>query len=339
MGALSRFYSGLHRVSLAAGCVLLSHVATANVTDSDTPNSEALKTFVDKMVTEHGFEPAYIRDSLANANKNQAVLDAISRPWEAKPWYQYRPIFLTDARIEKGVEFWKEHNELLTSIEQKTGVPAHIIVAIIGVETYYGKFKGKYPVLDALYSLAFYYPPRSKFFTQELEQYFLLTREEQLPLTELKGSYAGAMGWGQFISSSYRHYAIDQDADGKRDLLNNPSDAIGSVANYFVRHGWQEGQDVAYPLQNTPEDVSKLVSKPLKYSYTWQHAKEQGISIEGDVSLSDDTKVKVFEFEQADSREYWLGLPNFYVITRYNHSPLYAMAVYQLSEAIREQKQ
>lgn len=339
MGALSRYCSGLPKASLISACLLFTHSVCAKVSDTDAPSSDAYNTFVEKMVMEHGFEEAYIRDSLARAQKNSAVLDAISRPWEAKPWYQYRPIFITDARIEKGVEFWNEHRELLSSVEQKTGVPAHIIVAIIGVETYYGKFKGKYPVLDALYSLAFYYPPRSKFFTQELEQFFLLTREEQLPLTELKGSYAGAMGWGQFISSSYRHYAVDQDGDGKRDILSNPADAIGSVANYFVRHGWRSGEDVAYPLANIPEDVDKLVSKTLKYSYTWQHARESGVTVEGSPSIADDTKVKVFQFEQADTHEYWLGLPNFYVITRYNHSPLYAMAVYQLSEAIRETMQ
>ena len=165
------------------------------------------QSFIQELVDKHGFKPSYIEQTLLNANKNQAVLDAIARPWEAKPWYQYYPIFLTEKRLDKGLAFWETHKDTLQKVEAETGVPAQIIVAIIGVETYYGTYKGKYPVLDALFTLGFYYPPRATFFRSELEQYFLLTREEGFDPHSLKGSYAGAMGWGQFISSSYRHYA------------------------------------------------------------------------------------------------------------------------------------
>ena len=198
----------------------------------------------------------------------------------------------------------------------------------------YGTYKGTYSVLDALNTLGFYYPPRAKFFRSELVQLFLLAREENFDITELKGSYAGAMGWGQFISSSYRHYAVDFNQDGVRDLLNNPVDAIGSVANYFKKHGWKTGQDVAYPAQVSGSTYSSFLSKSLKYKYTWQQLKDNGVTVDASVPLQH--KVKLLEFKQENSREYWLGLPNFYVITRYNHSPLYAMAVYQFSEQLRQ---
>ena len=234
------------------------------------------KNFIQEMVKEHGFDQDYVEQTLSSATKNQAILDAIARPWEAKPWHQYYPIFLTEKRLQKGLEFWKKHRSTLQKVEKETGVPAQIIVAIIGVETYYGTYKGKYSVLDALYTLGFYYPPRSKFFRSELGEYFLLTREEGFNPPDLKGSYAGAMGWGQFISSSYRHYAVDYDGDGVRDLLNNPVDAIGSVANYFKRHGWKAGQAVAYPAQVQGNNYQSVLSKSLKYTHKWQQLEDQG---------------------------------------------------------------
>ena len=303
-------------------------------------HAKKLDQFVQKMVKKHQFEADYIQGFLKDAQPNQQILDAISRPWEAKPWHQYYPIFLTEKRITKGVKFWEEHKGTLQKAEKELGIPAEIIVAIIGVETYYGGYKGKYSVLDALYTLGFHYPPRAKFFSKELEEFFVLTRDEKLNLTELKGSYAGAMGWGQFISSSYRNYAIDFDGDGVRDLLNNPVDAIGSVANYFKRHGWKTGEDVAYPAQVNGDDLSSLVSKDLKYKHSWQDIENKGVRLftQHKHKVKADTNAKLLEFEQKDSKEYWVGLHNFYVITRYNHSPLYAMAVYQLSQEIKSRK-
>lgn len=302
----------------------------------DIPSQQA---FAEQMHKEHGFDPDWVTATLAKANKDQKILDAIARPWEAKPWHQYHPIFLTEKRTTKGVEFWKKHAKTLARAEQELGVPPEIIVAIIGVETFYGTYKGKYSVLDSLYTLGFHYPPRATFFRSELAQYLLLTREESLPLHELKGSYAGAMGWGQFISSSYRHYAIDFDGDGIRDLLSNPVDAIGSVANYFTRHGWQRGQPVAYPARVQGKQAPKLLRKSLKYQDNWQSLQQAGVSLPGGERIAPDAPVKLLAFAQPEGEEYWVGLKNFYVITRYNHSPLYAMAVYQLSQAIRKQYQ
>ena len=297
--------------------------------------------FIDMMVQKHQFTRLELEHILAQANKNDGILQAIAKPWEAKPWHQYFPIFLTDKRLNKGLEFWGQHAADLSKAEQQTGVPAQIIVAIIGVETFYGGYTGKYPVLDALNTLAFYYPPRQSYFRKELEQLLLLAREEKFTLNSLLGSYAGAMGWGQFMPSSYRAYALDFDGDGVRDLLNNPADAIGSVANYFARHGWQSGQPVALPVTVKGTDVQDLLSKKLSLQHSWQQLQSRGVALTDSASaglVSPTSKARLLAFEQQEHQEYWLGLNNFYVITRYNHSPLYAMAVYQLSEQLRQAK-
>jgi membrane-bound lytic murein transglycosylase B len=293
------------------------------------------QAFIDEMVSKHKFERTYVEQTLDQAQVNQKILEAIARPWEAKPWHQYYPIFLTEKRLEKGLSFWKTHQQTLERAERELGIPAEIIVAIIGVETFYGSYTGKYSVLDALNTLGFHYPPRATFFRRELGELFLLAKEEKFDITSLKGSYAGAMGWGQFISSSYRHYAIDFDQDGVRDLLNNPVDAIGSVANYFKRHGWKTGENVAYPVKVSGNKHKNLVSKSLKFSHTWQQLAAAGVTLDGH-TLTPEQRVKLLEFKQADSLEYWVGLPNFYVITRYNHSPLYAMVVYQFSQQLKQ---
>jgi membrane-bound lytic murein transglycosylase B len=297
---------------------------------------ELQKQFVDLMVDTHQFDRQMIESTLAKANKNEAILKSIAKPWEAKPWHQYQPIFLTEKRLSKGLEFWQTHQETLARAEQESGVPAEIIVAIIGVETFYGTYKGKYSVLDALVTLGFHYPPRATFFRSELAQLFLLAKEENFDITELKGSYAGAMGWGQFISSSYRHYAVDFDGDGIRDLLNNPADAIGSVANYFKKNHWKANSDIAFKAQVSGTQHSAFLSKSLKYSHQWAQLQDAGVSI-AEPNLNKDMRVKLFEFEQPNNKEYWVGLPNFYVITRYNHSPLYAMAVFQFSQQLKQE--
>lgn len=322
------------RSFLTLGFACAVSLLSNGVIAQPTPD-ELRKQFVDDMVSEHNFDRAEVESLLNKAKLSDTALEAIQRPWEAKPWHQYHPIFLTEKRVQKGVAFWNKHADDLQRAETELGVPAEMIVSIIGVETFYGTYKGKYPVLDALFTLGFHYPPRAKFFRSELQQYMLLSREENFDPLELKGSYAGAMGLGQFISSSYRHYAIDFDGDGVRDLLNNPVDAIGSVANYFKKHGWQKGQQVAIPAAVNGEDYKTLLSDDLAYQHTWADLKKGNITLQENKALSDTEEVKLLAFELADGREYWVGLPNFYVITRYNHSPLYAMAVYQLSQQIK----
>ncbi len=306
---------------------------TANALSTPDLASER-QQFIDSMVAEHQFAADEVAKLLDQAEVNQAVLDAIQRPWEAKPWFQYHPIFLTEKRLAAGLKFWEEHADTLAAAEKEYGVPAEIIVAIIGVETFYGVYRGNYSVLDALYTLGFHYPPRSKFFRSELQHLMLLAREEGLPADELMGSYAGAMGYGQFISSSYRHYAVDFDGDGVRDLLNNPVDAIGSVANYFARHRWQSGQPVAIKLPAQPQR-EQLVTKGMRPSSSIAELQELGLVLPANHNLDPQTLGKVFAFELEAGEELWLGMPNFYVITRYNHSPLYAMVVHQLSQQLK----
>lgn len=334
----------ISRTLLVSSILGFTAMASASVASDATDYQQQRAQFVQKMVSEHNFEQAKVEQLLAQAQRNEAILEAIARPWEAKPWFQYYPIFLTEKRLNAGLAFWQEHSETLARAEQTFGVPAEIIVAIIGVETFYGGYLGNYPVLDALYTLGFHYPPRAKFFRSELEQYFLLTREEKLPATELKGSYAGAMGFGQFISSSYRHYAVDFDNDNVRDLLNNPVDAIGSVANYFAKHGWQQGKPVAVQLGSADTAANKYtehVTKGLKPEQTIAQLQQQGLALPESLAteINAEQKAKVFAFEQQHAQEYWLGFTNFYVITRYNHSPLYAMAVYQFSQQLKHAQQ
>jgi len=306
--------------------VLLSSAALANTDE---------QAFIDKMVKEHQFDAAEISSLLNQAKKQQSIIDAISRPAEKRlNWGQYRKIFITDKRIKGGMKFWKENQAILEQAEKTYGVPAQIITAIVGVETYYGRITGKYSVLDSLYTLGFHYPPRAKFFRSELEEFLQLAREEGVSPTEPLGSYAGAMGRPQFISSSFRAYAVDFDKDGKRDIWENNADVIGSVANYFKRHGWKAGEPVAQLVTGAKKGFDEEIKAGYKPSLDVKSLIDKGIILGS--SLDKDAKVALLEMESDDGNEYWVTSPNFYAITRYNHSPLYAMAVFQLSEAIRQ---
>ncbi|MGA0960580.1 MAG: lytic murein transglycosylase B [Sedimenticolaceae bacterium] len=306
--------------------VLLSSAALANTDE---------QAFIDKMVKEHQFDAAEISSLLNQAKKQQSIIDAMSRPAEKRlNWGQYRKIFITDKRIKGGMKFWKENQAILEQAEKTYGVPAQIITAIVGVETYYGRITGKYSVLDSLYTLGFHYPPRAKFFRSELEEFLQLAREEGVSPTEPLGSYAGAMGRPQFISSSFRAYAVDFDKDGKRDIWENNADVIGSVANYFKRHGWKAGEPVAQLVTGAKKGFDEEIKAGYKPSFDVKSLIDKGIILGS--SLDKDAKVALLEMESDDGNEYWVTSPNFYAITRYNHSPLYAMAVFQLSEAIRQ---
>ena len=300
----------------------------------DFTHNTRTKTFIEEMVKTHGFDRGKLQALFNEARKRDDILEAIARPAEkTKPWHEYRKIFLTPERIRGGVEFWKKNTGILERASQELDVDPAIIVAIIGVETRYGKHTGSYRVLDALSTLAFAYPPRSKFFRSELEQFLILAREENVDLRDAKGSYAGAMGYGQFIPSSYRHYAVDFDKDGRRDLWGNIEDIIGSVANYFHQHGWQPGQPVANRVTQGKVSAS-MVSDNSKPDKTAGALAKQGVRTTPPLPAKQ--PVAVLELKQRSGPEHWLTSKNFYVITRYNRSPLYAMSVYQLSEAIRD---
>lgn len=296
----------------------------------------AVQGFMGDMEARHAFVLDDLKTLFAQARVLPHVLEAISRPAEAKPWYEYRPIFLTPGRISGGVRYWKEHAGPLTRAQRAYGVAPEIIVAIIGVETYYGERAGKTRVLDALVTLAFRYPRRSEFFTRELEHFLLLAREERLDPLAIKGSYAGAMGIPQFISSSYRSYAVDFDGDEVRDLLGSSVDAIGSVANYLKVHGWRAGKPVAIPAQIDGEGYKRILERGLKPHTSVAEMRTSGVRAYG--VKDPGAKAALVELQLKEGIEHWVGLQNFYTITRYNHSALYAMAVFQLAEAIREQR-
>ena len=295
-----------------------------------------LSDFINEMVKEHDFKKQELTALFDQVELRPKIIAAITRPAEGKAWFEYRPIFVTPESIEGGLDFWSEHADILARAERTYGVPPEIITAIIGVETRYGQNTGSYRVLDALSTLAFDYPKRAKFFRSELKEYLILTREENIEPLSIKGSYAGAMGYPQFIPSSYRNFAVDFDNDGRRDLLNNITDVIGSVANYFSKHGWQPGAAVAVPATVSGDKYTALLGQ-LKPEISLRNLKQRGVSFDTG-NLRDDQRGALLEFETESGMEYWVGLQNFYTITRYNHSPLYAMAVYQLSQAIREQR-
>ncbi|MBA4288974.1 MAG: lytic murein transglycosylase B [Pseudomonas sp.] len=323
-------------VRKAPWLLLAGFCATAQpVLAADYQQSPQVDEFIAEMTRDYGFAGEQLVDLFAQVERKQAILDAISRPAEkVKPWKDYRPIFITDKRITQGAAFWKQHEATLARAEAEYGVPAQIIVAIIGVETFYGGNTGSWRVMDALSTLAFDYPPRAPFFRKELREFLLLTREEQVDPIGLKGSYAGAMGLPQFMPSSFRAYAVDFDGDGHINIWTNPVDAIGSVASYFKQHRWQPGQPVVSAATVKGADVDKGLTVGLEPVKNVAELRSLGWTSAD--PLANDLPVTAFRLQGAAGDEYWLGLPNFYVITRYNRSVMYAMAVNQLAELLVE---
>ena len=314
--------------------ILLLCLSSTLQAESSVPN---IDEFIKNTSVNNGLKEKEVRLILEQAKKKQSIIDAMNRPAEKKKqWHQYRAIFLKDKRINEGLLFWNKHKDTLEAVSKSSGVPIEIIVAIIGVETNYGGNKGSYRVIDALYTLAFHYPKRSPFFTKELEKFIVLTHKEKISALETKGSYAGAMGFGQFMPSSYLMYAVDYDKDGQRDLLNNIPDAIASVANYFKAHGWKKDQSVVHKA-SVGKKFTSLKKQNLKPSLTVKELIKMGYKTKQ--KLAGDAMVSLTQLQQKDHKEYWFGMHNFYVITRYNHSEMYAMAVYQLAQEIKEKQQ
>lgn len=309
-------------------------VAPPAVTDPAIPLAQRIDAFVDYTAQTYGVDPQAIRATLAQAEYKQSIIDAITRPAEkVRPWRDYRPIFMNDARIDGGRAFYAENRDALDRVAASTGVPAEYIVAIIGVETSYGRITGNYRVLDALYTLAFSHPKRAPFFAGELAQLFALVKDEpQLDILTLQGSYAGAMGMGQFMPSSYRNWAKDGDGDGRRELLTHKPDVFASIANYFVVHGWQRGGAVV-ARATRDAGAADFVPESLDPVYPLASLAARGYRPQPGQPLAEGATLLSLDGEAG--KEYWLGYRNFYVITRYNHSPMYALAVHQLAQAIR----
>ncbi|ROP76559.1 membrane-bound lytic murein transglycosylase B [Stenotrophomonas rhizophila] len=324
--------------------------ATAAPVDlTPVPFEVARANFVRDTAARYGIPAGQIEATLAQAQIRDPIIAAMSRPAErVKPWNEYRPMFISQARIEGGKKFLAQHRDELMRVQQRTGVPAEVIVAIIGVETSYGGNTGSYRVLDALYTLAFKYPRsgdpaklerevrRELFFRDELARLFALTRDEKLDITAIKGSYAGAMGMGQFMPSSYLDYAVDGNGDGRRDLFNSYDDVFSSIANYFVKKGgWVRGGPVAVPatLQAGREEFN-----PTEWAPTWTLSELAQRGYQPSVAVAAGLTATPITLEGSTGKQYWLGFQNYYAITRYNLSKMYAMAVYQLSQAIAGQE-
>jgi len=291
--------------------LLFTLIFTISYVQSDYLSHPEANALIDELVNEHGFDKNFVQEVLSNAEKKQKIIDSISKPAEFTwTWDRYKKLFIEEKRIKNGKLFINKNLKTLQRAEKDFGVPKEIITAIIGVETRYGKIQGSYRVIDSLLTLGFDYPRRSKFFREELVNFFLLTRENELDILDIKGSYAGAMGYGQFISSSYRAYAIDYDGDKKADLFNSVDDAIGSIANYLYVHGWKREGDIVY--ESFPNNVRKVFNP------------SSGLSKFIPLSFNEDGKDLNF-----------IGDDNFIAITKYNISHFYAMAVYYLSEELK----
>lgn len=318
------------KTMVLGGCLAVS---TASFAGYEThPRAQIL---IDDLKAD-GFEESYIRDVLSGAKYQQSIIDAISRPAERRlNWGEYRAIFIEQRRINQALQFWKEHKETLLRAEEEYGVPPEIVLAIMGVETRFGRITGNYRVLDALSTLGFDYPKRADFFLGQLGDYFRLARQEGVEPGVLKGSYAGAMGYGQFIPSSFLAYAVDFDGDKQRDIWGNPVDAIGSVANYFARHGWRAGEPIISDVLLNGQVDSEWFNQSLKPELTLAEWRQRGVVAKSEVADNQLATLMRMSSDQGD--QYLLGLHNFYVITRYNHSRLYANAVRELSEAIRQE--
>jgi membrane-bound lytic murein transglycosylase B len=289
----------------------------------------AVRDFIDEMASKHGFSRASLEDAFDQTGTVPQILDAMAKPYEGKPWFAYRKLFLTEKRINGGQAFMADHPEAFQRARSRYGVPPEMITAIIGIESAYGVKPGRYRVLDSLSTLAFDYPRRAGFFRGELEQFLLLCREEHQPFTEPQGSYAGAMGMPQFMPSSYRKLAADGDGDGRRDIWKNPADAIASVGNYFAKNGWHSGEPIAVPARVRGNAFRQAVStKSPKPSMTLSQLEAMGVTPEG--SVPSNLKAGLLELQGENGPEYWVTFHNFQVIMRYNHSPLYAMAANEL---------
>ncbi|MGH8751719.1 MAG: lytic murein transglycosylase B [Burkholderiales bacterium] len=304
-----------------------NHAALSKTLDPE------IEAFICEMADKHDFDALELRALFRQVKTQSEIIKAIAAPATARPWHEYRARTINDQRIRNGVKFWDEHAQTLARAREQYGVPEEIIVATLGVETRYGKSTGKYRVLDALTTLAFDYPSRAEFFKSELEEYLLFTRDRHINPLHLKGSYAGAMGMPQFIPSSYRDYAVDFDGDGKSNLWTSAADAIGSIANYYQTYGWQPEQDIALPAILAEDAPRSVLAQGVKPHTSIAELQKTGVIPRA--AVADETLAAVFSLEEEDGEQVWLALNNFYVITRYNRSVNYAMAVYELSQELR----
>lgn len=332
-----RFNSAKFQKSVAMWLVFVCFCVTTRAGLAvDFTKHPAAPDLISELSEDHDLDKAWVDAIVRDAVYKQSIIDAITRPAEKFPWHRYRKIFVTSANADQGVIFWDKNSDTLQRAQQTFGVDPAVIVAIIGVETRFGKITGRHRVIDSLVTLVLGYPKRKEFFQKELAEFIKLAEEENLNPFEIRGSYAGAMGIPQFISSSYRHYAIDFNANQQRNLLTETADAIGSVANYLKKHGWQSGGEVFATL--TPKDLENANLAPtsgLKTDRTFGDIANLATIAEIGKEVSQDQQIGIVKLEtKEDEIEYRVAFPNFYVITKYNRSNLYAMAVAELAGLI-----
>jgi membrane-bound lytic murein transglycosylase B len=320
---------------LLAALITLAHAAPTAKTKTPTfADDPAAIEFARDLETRHGFNADELVGLFAQARPNATVIKLIQPPASPlqRSWERYRPRFLNERRIDRGVQFWEENAGQLAKASALYGVPEEIIVAIIGVETEYGRNMGGFRVFEALSTLAFNYPRRAEFFRTELEQFLLLARENNLDPLAVKGSFAGAIGIPQFMPGSQRRYAVDFDGDQRVDLGNSVDDAIGSVGRFLEQHGWLAGQPIAVPATTAATPAPELIEAGLRPSLKVADLADKGVT----AAIDPQASVALIDLvSPGRETEYWLGFENFYVITRYNRSSFYAMSVFQLAEEIR----
>jgi len=317
---------------LVIGLLMLLPLPASALEITDYPE---LGLFIDEMIEKHQFSEATLNHIFDEADLRDDILQIIARPGEAQPWYKYKTRFLTREHVVRGKKFWQTNRKAILQASKTYHIPPEIIVAVIGVETNYGRTVGRHRVIDALTTLVLKYPKRKRFFRKELENYLLLTREQHLNPLAIRGSYTGAIGMPQFMPSSYRAYAVDQDKDGSANLVDSVSDAIGSVANYLNIHGWEAGKPVlSVPVMDGDMYpwLSDLGNKPI---FSLAELNRYGIRVAGNKHINPDTRVALISFNEETSIDYRIVYHNFYVITRYNNSAKYARAVTELSALLK----
>lgn len=324
--------------TLLAVTLAIAGFSQSALADGEYLNHPEYQVLASELETKGLYSRAELDSIYANVNRRNSVLEAISRPAEKrKEWHEYRPNFLSGSRIRKGVAFWKENEATLNQAYKSFGVEPEYIVAILGVETIYGGNKGRSNVLDSLSTLAFEYSPRAAFFRKELVEFLTLAKKEGMDPNQVSGSYAGAMGFPQFMPSSWRNFAVDFSGDGRIDLINSEADAIGSIANYFKAHGWKTNAPVTERARISGDDYEQAVTTDLKIESSVGAIRKLGLIPENGPYHKDwpATAVKLLG---EDEPEYWLIFENFYVISRYNRSTMYSMAVHQLAQAIKAER-
>lgn len=315
---------------------VLSLLSFSTFSDTAFTQRKDVQFFIKNMVKQHHFNAQQLTATLDQVRLQPQVIESMEKPYEKKSWDVYKSLFLTPKRLKGGLDYWSANQKTLERVQKRYGVPPEIIIAILGVETIYGERQGENRVLDALATLAFNYPKRSPYFTKELKEYLLLCREHGVPATQYKGSYAGAMGKPQFMPSSYRYYAVDFNNKGKRDLISNNADSIASIANYFNKHGWKTNEGIAQNAKLTGWRFRYIKKNPKTANYTFAQLEKAGVK-PITASLNHPNRAALIEFVSNEGKEYWLAYPNFFVITRYNSSPQYALVVYLLSQQLKKQ--